>query len=87
MLHREACGKHLEKVGEGQSLSLETDFKELERRANRLQGGERGKEATEVRGRIVDRSSKEVVKGRNCDLEAQGLFLLLFLFFVNRLRN
>lgn len=56
MLHREACGKHLEKVSVGQSLSLETDFKELERKANRLQGGERGK----VRGRIVDRSRKEV---------------------------
>lgn len=42
MLHREACGKHLEKVSEGQSLSLETDFKELERKANRLQGGEGG---------------------------------------------
>lgn len=76
MLHREACGKHLEKVSEGQSPSLGTDFKELERKANRLQGGERGK----VRGRIVDRSSKEVVKGRNCDLEAQGLFYFYFYF-------
>lgn len=78
MLHREACGKHLEKVSEGQSLSLETDFKELERKADSRVV--RGKEATEVRGRIVDRSSKEVVKGRSCDLEAQGLFYFYFYF-------